>query len=219
MTLWPIHLSFVNNSWKNRITTSINQCSLTRFQTNLCHQYGILWAELQTSLSHETSLVGRSKRDGHVLTGQWWIQGRAPGGPPPLLLDQTEAWRAEKHFFETAAPFVSGSGWPGPPLICRSGPPLQAIMVERLTCQLLFSESVKLVFTFFSREARSHNLRARIRGLFFGFLGILLPFVLLVNFLASSSAKGTLDNFVGKNVSEKLHIYTVRAILFSTSQC
>ena len=92
-------------------------------------------------------------------------------------------------------------------------------MVERLTCQVLFSESVKLVFTFFSREARSHNLRARIRGLFFGFFGILLPFVLLVNFLASSSAKGTLDNFVGKNVSEKLHIYTVRAILFSTSQC
>lgn len=57
-------------------------------------------------------------------------------------------------------------------------------------------------------EARSHNLRARIRGLFFGFLGVLLPFVLLVNFLASSSAKETLDNFVGKNVSEKLHIYT-----------
>ena len=83
-----------------------------------------------------------------------------------------------------------------------------------------------LVFTFvlfcffFSREARSHNLRARVRGLFFGFLGILLPFVLLVNFLASSSAKGTLDNFVGENVSEKLHVYTVRAIiLFSTRQC
>ena len=82
-----------------------------------------------------------------------------------------------------------------------------------------------LVFTFvlfcffFFREARSHNLRARIRGLFFGFVGILLPFVLLVNFLASSSAKGTLDNFVGKNVSEKLHVYTVRAILFSTRQC
>ena len=75
------------------------------------------------------------------------------------------------------------------------------------------------VLFFFFREARSHNLRARIRGLFFGFVGILLPFVLLVNFLASSSAKGTLDNFVGKNVSEKLHVYTVRAILFSTRQC
>jgi len=45
--------------------------------------------------------------------------------------------------------------------------------------------------------------------MFFGFLGVLLPFVLLVNFLASSSARGTLDGLVGKNVSEKLHMYTV----------
>lgn len=57
-------------------------------------------------------------------------------------------------------------------------------------------------------EACSHNLRARVKGLFCGFLGILLPFVLLVNFLASSSARGTLDGLVGKEISEKLHIYT-----------
>ena len=35
LSLWPFVIcpSFVNNSWKNRITTMINQCSLTRFQT------------------------------------------------------------------------------------------------------------------------------------------------------------------------------------------
>ena len=36
---------------------------------------------------------------------QWRIQGRDPGGPGhPLFLDQTEARRAEKDFFETRTP-------------------------------------------------------------------------------------------------------------------
>ena len=34
-------------------------------------------------------------------TEQWRIQGR---GRPPLFVDQTEAQRAEKQFFETAPP-------------------------------------------------------------------------------------------------------------------
>ena len=35
--------------------------------------------------------------------------GEGPGGPwlPPLFLDQTEARRAEKNFFETEAPLLS----------------------------------------------------------------------------------------------------------------
>jgi len=45
--------------------------------------------------------------------------------------------------------------------------------------------------------------------MFFGFLGLLLPVVLLINFLASSSARGTLNGLVGKEVAEKLHLYTV----------
>ena len=53
--------------------------------------------------------------------------------------------------------------------------------------------------------------------MFFGFLGILLPFVLLINFLASSSARGTLEGLVGKEISEKLHIYTVS--IYSKLQC
>ena len=32
----------------------------------------------------------------------------------PLFLDQTEAWRAEKIFFQPGRPLISGSGWPQP---------------------------------------------------------------------------------------------------------
>ena len=46
-----------------------------------------------------------------------------PGGVrPPLFLDQTEAWRAEKKIFGHCPPLFSGSGWPAPPSpIWRSG--------------------------------------------------------------------------------------------------
>ena len=45
---------------------------------------------------------------------QWRIQGRHPGGPGhPLLLDQSEAWRAEKKFFwdrDSPSPRTSTNG-------------------------------------------------------------------------------------------------------------
>ena len=57
--------------------------------------------------------------------------GEEPGWPgSPLFLDQNEARRAEKIFFETASPpLISGSGWPPippPPLPLSEGldPPL-----------------------------------------------------------------------------------------------
>lgn len=93
--------------------------------------------------------------------------------------------------------------------------------VQLLICGLIVNISNKFCFYFgccgimycksliVCREACSHNLRARIKGVFFSFLGILLPFVLLINFLASSSARGTLDGLIGKEASEKLHNYTV----------
>ena len=36
--------------------------------------------------------------------------GEKPGRPPRLFFDQTEARRAEKIFFETGPPLISGSG-------------------------------------------------------------------------------------------------------------
>ena len=43
----------------------------------------------------------------NTIRGQWRIQGKGPGGPPSLLLDQNEARRAEKFFFEPPpAPYL-----------------------------------------------------------------------------------------------------------------
>ena len=44
-----------------------------------------------------------------ILPPHWRIQGR--GGPPPLILDQTEAQRAEKKFGDRPpSHLISGSG-------------------------------------------------------------------------------------------------------------
>ena len=44
---------------------------------------------------------------GHRL--QWRIQGRGPGGPAPIFLNQTDARRAEKNFFgDRATPLSKG---------------------------------------------------------------------------------------------------------------
>ena len=59
------------------------------------------------------------------------------------------------------------------------------------------------------RDACSYNLKARVKGFFFSFIGMLLPFVLAINFLASSSTRGTLVDLVGKDIATKIDIYTV----------
>ena len=48
------------------------------------------------------------KTSGGSRRGARWIRS-------PLFLHQTEARRAEKNFFETGSPLLSGSGWPDPP--------------------------------------------------------------------------------------------------------
>ena len=51
--------------------------------------------------------------------------GEGPGGPPPLVLDQTETRRAEKIFFETVPPpVISGSDDRALPLPEDLNPPL-----------------------------------------------------------------------------------------------
>ena len=60
---------------------------------------------------------------GSSSTKQWRIQGRGPGDPAPrLILDQNEARRAEKHFFEPALPPLSeglDDRPPSPPLYLK----------------------------------------------------------------------------------------------------
>ena len=67
----------------------------------------------------------RTRLDYQNNNFQWWIQGRGPGGgrPPPLFLDENEARRAEKIFFEAGPPpylrvWMTG---PPPPPIWKSG--------------------------------------------------------------------------------------------------
>ena len=53
--------------------------------------------------------------------------GEGPGGPPPLVLDQTEAHRAEKKFFlrlSPPPPVISGSDDRALPLPEGLNPPL-----------------------------------------------------------------------------------------------
>ena len=72
---------------------------------------------------------------------QWRIQGRGRGDRPPppphtkphLLLDQTEARKAEKKFFNTALPYlmVWMTNPPPPPLSEGLDPPLACACVVR----------------------------------------------------------------------------------------
>ncbi|XP_035692019.1 uncharacterized protein LOC118426623 [Branchiostoma floridae] len=57
------------------------------------------------------------------------------------------------------------------------------------------------------RTASSYNLRARGKGALFGFLGFILPIVLLVNFLASSVSQELLKSLLGKAGAEALQVY------------
>ena len=52
----------------------------------------------------------------------WSLVDPGEGARPPLFLDQTEAWRAENIFLETAPLSSKGLDDPPPPLISRSGP-------------------------------------------------------------------------------------------------
>ena len=76
------------------------------------------------------------------ITGfrQWWIQGRGSGGlVPPLFLDQSEAWRAEKIFlgdWPPPPPLFKGLGDQPPSLISRSwSTTVNAIGSDTLSCQ------------------------------------------------------------------------------------
>ena len=64
-----------------------------------------------------------------MVAVQWRIQGRGPGGPPfPLFLEQNEARRAEKIFFEdrpSPLPQSLDAPPPPPPSECLD-PPLQS---------------------------------------------------------------------------------------------
>ena len=60
--------------------------------------------------------------------------GRSPPPPPPptLFLNQTEAQRAEKNYFWRPPLIMSGSWWPGLPLIWRPGSATDMVSILNL---------------------------------------------------------------------------------------
>ena len=82
------------------------------------------------------------------FTLQWQIQGRGPGGLPPLFLDQTEVQRAEKKFGETSPPFLRVWMTPPPPTLSQGlDPALQCpcwfchlSAIYYLSLQVMFDE-------------------------------------------------------------------------------
>ena len=74
-------------------------------------------------------------------SSQWRIRGRGRGGPgPPVFLDHLRPDGPQNFFLRLAptptptSPLISGSGWPGPSLIWRSGFPVRHTL-DRFLCQ------------------------------------------------------------------------------------
>ena len=91
---------------------------------------------------------------------------------------------------------------------------LNLLAIDRITCTAV-SVKVKTFLTstyipvYLYREANSYNLRARAKWFFFSLLGLLLPFLLLINYLAASVSRDFQRNLLGKNGEETLRIYLV----------
>ena len=70
--------------------------------------------DCHTLIIEVSSFLGQHPRNDvfpylvNSMETQWRIQGRGPGGPPPLFLDQTEARRAENCFWRPPPPLSKG---------------------------------------------------------------------------------------------------------------
>jgi len=75
-------------------------------------------------------------------------------------------------------------------------------------CQVLGFPDVSFYACLYSAD-RSSNFSARIKGLAFYALGMLLPLLLFMNLLARSVSKDVLDSFIGSSGTEALLLYLV----------
>ena len=65
-----------------------------------------LWAGLAKSY-YKAKQYKNMKVSDWGWIGKKWTRTVADPGGPPLFLDQTEAWRAKKFFFETVPPLLT----------------------------------------------------------------------------------------------------------------
>ena len=83
-------------------------------------------AQSKRARSHVTCSPARQSW-GTMVAVQWRIQGRGPGGPPPIIFRTKWGPRGRKNFFETGPPPLPHSlDDPPPPLSEGLDPPLQS---------------------------------------------------------------------------------------------
>ena len=81
-----------------------------------------------------------------ALRMRWRIKGRAGvARATPLILDQTEARRAERNFFGDRPPVIPGSRWPGPPLSESLDTPLECT-VTTVHCEQTSQSVIKCLW-------------------------------------------------------------------------
>ena len=102
-----MRISLIHCSWKFFLTSSLLIVNSSLYfiihyiPAGTCQRFTFV---LLYSMENRSEL-GRSR-----MYNSGGSRGEARGAPPSLFLDQTEARRAEKTFFDTA-PLISGSGW------------------------------------------------------------------------------------------------------------
>ena len=73
------------------------------------------------------------------------VADQGKGRATPLILDQTEARRAERNFFGDRPPVISGSRWPGPPLSESLDTPLECT-VTTVHCEQTSQSVIKCLW-------------------------------------------------------------------------
>ena len=78
----------------------------------------------------------------------------------------------------------------------------------------IYSVCFMVVYCFHScSQDSSHNLRARCKGTLLCCVGLLLPLILAVNFLATAATQDMLKTLLGKPGAESLNMYLVSKLL------
>ena len=108
MTLWLVNASFSLPEWQAVKIISFAPWPSTINEVSRCWENALVL--------YFTGVKSCWALDYYkVVCVQWRIQGRGPRGAGPPI------FRPKNFFDATPPPLILGSGWPGPPLIWRSG--------------------------------------------------------------------------------------------------
>ena len=77
------------------------------------------------------------------------------------------------------------------------------------SCSVLRHFVILSFYMCFYRKTASRNMKVKLKSWMFTLLGLVLPILALVNFLAGSSSRDMLDSLLGKSSTASLHLYLV----------